>query len=212
MKIFDSWLHKAGDDYMSILRSYNLASNYGLFRRMTGTEGREELFIYGSFDRHEWKLYEFRHKPTRTNKMPTQIAPHQPRLDWQMWFSALNKSPSTRDIYLNMLVFRLLSNSKSVLELLEYNPFPDEPPQYIKINKMIFAFTDYEDMKQEDKKGKWWRVVGKRKVYLSPVQKSQFSRIENIENYPVHALQRVKLSILYVSLIAIYILTGLLKK
>jgi len=118
MKLLDPATEKIADDSMSVLRSYNLAGSYGLFRRMTGVNGRGELSMYGSDDGHTWKIYEFYHKPTKTDKIPTFIAPHQPRLDWQMWFSALSNSPTNRDAYLQMMIFRLLHGSESVQALL----------------------------------------------------------------------------------------------
>lgn len=111
-------LDKLGENSQQILRTYNFASSYGLFRVMTGVEGRNELILYGSDDHDKWKAYEFHHKPTRTGKMPTFIAPHQPRLDWQMWFSALNPGISNRDVYLQIMVLKIFQRSESVLSLL----------------------------------------------------------------------------------------------
>jgi len=45
-----------------------LVNSYGLFRRMTGTDGRPEIIIEGS-DNIEgpWKDYEFLYKPGNVN-------------------------------------------------------------------------------------------------------------------------------------------------
>src|SRR5207247_1182218 len=67
------------------LRSIN---GYGLFRVMT-TE-RPEIVIEGSRDGVSWKEYEFRWKPGALTRRPRFSQPHMPRLDWQMWFAALN--------------------------------------------------------------------------------------------------------------------------
>lgn len=40
-------------------------------------------------DLSKWEEIEFRWKPGKATKRPLQVAPHQPRLDWQMWFAAL---------------------------------------------------------------------------------------------------------------------------
>ena len=127
----------------AIQSSFSLANGYGLFRTMTGVNGRYELTIYGSYDNKNWKIYEFLHKPTKLKNMPTFIAPHQPRLDWQLWFSALSPGLGQRDMYLQTLLFRLLHNSKSVLSLFKSNPFLESPPQYIKISSIIYKFTEY---------------------------------------------------------------------
>jgi hypothetical protein len=108
---------------------------------MTGVNGRYELLVYGSDDGEEWKVYEFMHKPTKLKSMPSFIAPHQPRLDWQMWFSALSPNLAPNNTYLYSFLFRILNGSKSVLSLLKHNPFPNAPPKYAKISKQIYQFT-----------------------------------------------------------------------
>ncbi len=63
------------------------ANGYGLFAVMT-TE-RHEIVVEGSNDGTDWRPYEFRWKPGDPLRPPSFVAPHQPRLDWQMWFAAL---------------------------------------------------------------------------------------------------------------------------
>jgi hypothetical protein len=53
------------------------------------TMTRPEIIVEGSDDGHSWKAYEFKHKPGEIHRRPDFVAPHQPRLDWQMWFAAL---------------------------------------------------------------------------------------------------------------------------
>jgi len=54
------------------------------------TTSRPEIVVQGSNDGKNWSTYEFKYKATDLNRMPPFIVPHQPRLDWQMWFAALN--------------------------------------------------------------------------------------------------------------------------
>ncbi len=70
--------------WVSPLRSFN---SYGLFAVMTPT--RPEIILEGSVDGKNWLPYEFKYKPGDLSRRPTQVAPFQPRLDWQMWFAAL---------------------------------------------------------------------------------------------------------------------------
>ena len=43
---------------------FHLTSSYGLFRRMTGVEGRPEVILEGSNDLNgPWAEYEFMYKP-----------------------------------------------------------------------------------------------------------------------------------------------------
>ncbi|MGB3022856.1 MAG: lipase maturation factor family protein, partial [Methyloceanibacter sp.] len=70
------------------IRPLNIVSAYGLFSIMTTK--RHEIVIEGSHDGIEWREYEFRYKPGDLSRAPPWNIPHQPRLDWQMWFAALD--------------------------------------------------------------------------------------------------------------------------
>jgi hypothetical protein len=127
------------------LRSFN---GYGLFRVMT-TE-RPEIIVEGSRDGVNWDAYEFRWKPGNLYRAPGFVAPHQPRLDWQMWFAALGDVRSN-PWFVNFLV-RLLQGSPDVLALLEKNPFPGEPPRYIRA-----VLYDYHFTRWSDHTAAWWK-------------------------------------------------------
>jgi hypothetical protein len=47
---------------------------------------------------------------------------------------------------------RVLEGSKPVLDLLEKNPFPDRPPNYLRSLLYEYCLSD----KQSKKEGKWW--------------------------------------------------------
>ncbi|EDO46305.1 predicted protein, partial [Nematostella vectensis] len=67
-----------------------LVNAYGLFRRMTGVGGRPEVVVEGSHSLEgPWTEYKFLYKPGDVNRPLPVVAPHQPRVDWQMWFAAL---------------------------------------------------------------------------------------------------------------------------
>lgn len=159
-------LRGTADSSQALLRSYHLSSGYGLFRRITGVNGKYELIVYGSDDNENWKVYDFLYKPTKLKTMPPVAGFHMPRLDWQMWFSALNPSLTSRDSYLHMFVYRLLHNSASVMSLIKSNSFSDSPPQSIKISMIVYEFT--KESSSED----WWMTVGSKKSYLKPGTKS----------------------------------------
>ena len=72
----------------------HLVSGYGLFAVMT--TNRREIVIEGSYDGVEWREYEFRYKPGDVMRAPLWNIPHQPRLDWQMWFAALDNPQRLR--------------------------------------------------------------------------------------------------------------------
>lgn len=147
--------------YSESIRPFMLANSYGLFARMT-TE-RPELQIQASLDGTEWKDYSFKYKINHENHLALQVAPHQPRLDWQMWFAALRGKFPTQG-WMHNFVFRLLQQEKSVIQLMEANPF-DQKPRFIRI-----LLYHYEYLRPSDKEAKdrfWTRKL--KGVYLAPV-------------------------------------------
>ncbi len=128
-------------------RSFN---RYGLFMVMT-TE-RPEIVIEGSNDGADWRPYAFRWKPGDVALRPRFVAPHQPRLDWQMWFAALG-SPEENP-WLTEFLDRLLEGSPAVAGLLASNPFPDHPPRYVRATLFDYRFTGAAERRRS---GAWWR-------------------------------------------------------
>src|SRR5262249_42415753 len=63
---------------------FRTVNSYGLFASMTTF--RHEIVLQGSDDGETWRDYEFSWKPGDVMRRPGFVAPHQPRLDWQMWF------------------------------------------------------------------------------------------------------------------------------
>ncbi len=139
----------------SLPRVYDLASplrivnSYGLFAIMT-TE-RSEIIVEGSADGLRWLPYEFRYKPGDLRRRPGFVAPHQPRLDWQMWFASL--SDYRREPWFLSFCRRLLMGSRPVLGLLGGNPFPTAPPRYIRAVVYDYHFTDAATRRAS---GAWW--------------------------------------------------------
>jgi predicted DCC family thiol-disulfide oxidoreductase YuxK len=126
----------------------HFVSGYGLFAVMTTQ--RDEIIIEGSADGTEWRQYEFRYKPGSLTRAPPWNIPHQPRLDWQMWFAALDDP--RRLPWFWYLLERLLENEPTVTALLETNPFPGEPPMYVRASFYDYRFTDRTAKDQ----GFWW--------------------------------------------------------
>ena len=132
----------------------HVTSPYGLFAVMTTK--RDEIVIEGSSDGVEWREYEFRYKPGDVARAPPWNIPHQPRLDWQMWFAALDDP--RRLFWFSRLLQRLLENEPTVTTLLEKNPFFDKPPLYVRAKFYEYTYADSE----EKTKGIWWdrRLLG----------------------------------------------------
>jgi len=129
------------------LRSFN---TYGLFAVMT--QERPELVIEGSNDGTDWREYELPFKPGRTDRRPAWVAPYQPRLDWQLWFAALDQPENNP--WVETVCERLLRGDRAVLGLFRTNPFPDRPPRYARVVRYRYEFTD---SKERARTGNWWR-------------------------------------------------------
>uniref|UniRef100_A0A672PYU7 Lipase maturation factor n=1 Tax=Sinocyclocheilus grahami TaxID=75366 RepID=A0A672PYU7_SINGR len=133
---------------------YQLANSYGLFRRMTGVGGRPEVVIEGSMDRNTWTEIEFMYKPGNMSTAPPVVAPHQPRLDWQMWFAALG--PHTQSPWFSSLLHRLLQGKQDVIRLIQTDesqyPFSKQPPAYLRAHRYKYWFS-------ESYPQRWWRRV-----------------------------------------------------
>ncbi len=132
------------------IRPFRSVNTYGLFADMT--ESRPEIVVEGSNDQITWKAYEFRWKPGELTDAPKWVAPHQPRLDWQMWFAALQGNYQNTYWFPSFMV-ALLQNRPEVLQLLAENPFPDRPPRYVRATLYDYHFTDIKTKRSE---GTWW--------------------------------------------------------
>ena len=148
------------------VEAFRIVNGYGLFRVMT--KDRAEIVIEGSADGIDWLPYEFKWKPGDVKCAPGWCAPHQPRLDWQMWFAALG-TPQ-QNPWFGGLTIRLLQGSADVNRLLAHNPFPDKPPRYIRAGFYRYRFTTTEEHRRS---GAWWKrqELGE---YLPTVSLDQF--------------------------------------
>ena len=90
-----------------------IVNSYGLFAVMTTS--RPEIIIEGSGDGQLWREYAFRYKPGPLSRAPGWNIPHQPRLDWQLWFAALGTASENR--WFESLLQRLLEGSPQVIAL-----------------------------------------------------------------------------------------------
>jgi predicted DCC family thiol-disulfide oxidoreductase YuxK len=130
--------------------SFRIVNGYGLFRVMT--KDRKEIVIEGSADGIDWKPYEFKWKPGDVMRAPGWCAPHQPRLDWQMWFAAL--SSYRQNSWFVQTVIALLHGKPKVAALFERNPFPETTPRYVRATLYRYRFTTAEEHRQT---GAWWK-------------------------------------------------------
>lgn len=154
----------------------HLVNTYGAF----GSIDREryELVFEGTSESTplmvaEWREYEFKAKPTDPMRRPVFITPYHYRLDWAAWFP-WSKVPG-RNEWLPHFLWKLLHNDPGTLSLLAHNPFPEEPPKWLRVRIYRYRFAP-----QDDADGVWWtrEYVGDhiRPVSIESAQLQQIMR------------------------------------
>ncbi|MCH8242266.1 MAG: lipase maturation factor family protein, partial [Planctomycetes bacterium] len=142
-------LPKSVQRWLAPIRPFRSFNSYGLFRTMTTS--RPEIVLEGSDDGRNWLAYEFHWKPGDLMRRPRFVQPHQPRLDWQMWFAALGNVQ--RNHWVVSLMQRLLEGSPEVLAFFEKNPFPEMAPLYVRAVLYDYHFSDPQTRSET---GAWW--------------------------------------------------------
>jgi predicted DCC family thiol-disulfide oxidoreductase YuxK len=129
---------------MSFIAPFQIVNSYGLFAVMT--TARPEIVFEASRDGTTWKEYSFPYKPGDVRRSLPVIAPFQPRLDWQLWFAALDGN-FREDRWTVNLAARLLEGEPAVLRLLEKQPFASRP-KYVRAQLYDYWFTTPAERKK----------------------------------------------------------------
>ena len=150
----------------TVYNRFHLVGTYGAFGSITRpryeviVEGTDEAVLTPST---KWREYEFRGKPGAPGRMAPQIAPYHLRLDWLMWFAAM--SSYERHPWFLHFVAKLLEGDRDTLGLLKSNPFPNEPPRYVRARLFEYQFTSSAERSSS---GEWWKRQFVR-AYFPPV-------------------------------------------
>lgn len=139
---------------------FEVVNRYGLFAHMT--KERPEIIIEGSQDGTTWEPYTFKYKAGALDRRPPWNAPHQPRLDWQLWFAALG--PREDSPWFDGLCIRLLQGTPEVLRLIEKAPFSGQPPRYLRATLYQYTFTTLREKRET---GRYFERTSP-EVYLAP--------------------------------------------
>jgi hypothetical protein len=148
----------------------DLVNTYGAFGSVD--RARYEVILEGTRDEvpnegSAWQEYELPCMPGDPRRRPCLITPYHHRLDWQMWFvgnDAARGEAIEQEPWLVHLVWQLLVGSPSPKALLERDPFPDQPPKWLRADIWHYAFTRSRD----EAGGAWWtrERVG---VFVRPI-------------------------------------------
>ena len=129
---------------------FRLANKYHLFAHIDPR--RIEAEIEWTADGQEWRPYQLHYKPGPVDRPPPIVAPHQPRLDFQLWFFTMGRDGSEHP-YFNTLVSRLCAQPESVRPWFTPASFPDRPPLIVRVAYVRYRMTDRAVLAQE---GRYW--------------------------------------------------------
>jgi hypothetical protein len=134
-------------DRLDLVNTYGAFGAVGKERFNVVFEGTDSFF---PDETANWKPYLYKGLPVELDRRPPQVAPYQLRLDWQMWFAAMG-SPNEYPWTLN-LVWKLLHNDPATLGLFASNPFPQQPPRYVRAVWYRYRFAP-----PGNGQGLWWK-------------------------------------------------------
>jgi hypothetical protein len=119
-----------------------LVNTYGAF----GTVGRErdQLVFEGTTDETitpdtKWRAYQWKCQPSDPARRPCWMSPYHYRLDWLLWFAAMG-APRDYPWAVN-LTWKLLEGDRTVLGLLDADPFGGAPPRHIRVDLYRYRFA-----------------------------------------------------------------------
>jgi hypothetical protein len=124
--------------------AWSTVNTYGAFGSVGDT--RYELVIEGTLSADpqapdaEWRAYELPCKPGDPARRPCVLGPYHRRLDWLIWFAAMNERPS--DPWLVHLVWKLLDGDTLIRGQL-HDPFGGTPPRWVRIQRYIYKLQPY---------------------------------------------------------------------
>jgi hypothetical protein len=137
---------------------FRLANTYHLFQSITREriEPEFQTLAEGPVARAEtdddaWTAQHLEHKPGDVTRRPDFVAPHQPRVDFRLWFYGLafqRRAPA----YVVALTERLCEEPEAVQPLFRA-PLPPHPAA------VRLVFWQYQFTSGEEKRatGAWWR-------------------------------------------------------
>ncbi|HEY4057473.1 MAG TPA: lipase maturation factor family protein [Kofleriaceae bacterium] len=150
--------------HQAMNRSYDrldLVNTYGAFGSVGET--RHELVIEGTRDADPatatWKPYELPCKPGDLARRPCVLGPYHRRLDWLIWFAAMNEQP--RDPWVIHFVYKLLTGDATIRTQLASDPFDGAAPTFVRIRRFTYHL-------QPLSADTWW-TRDNEQLWLEPV-------------------------------------------
>ncbi len=134
----------------AVYAPFRLVNNYHLFAAITRERIEPELQTQEEGS-DAWVAHDFAHKPGDPRRAPHLVAPHQPRVDFLLWFYGLSYRRGTPN-YVNTLLERVCQEPEVVRGL-----FPGglpARPQAARMGFFRYHFTKRDELAAT---GAWWR-------------------------------------------------------
>jgi uncharacterized membrane protein YphA (DoxX/SURF4 family) len=139
-------------------RRFRAVNTYHLFQSITREriEPEFQTLAAGPVDERAaddgaWTAHHLRHKPGDPTRAPDFVAPHQPRVDFRLWFYGLafqRRAPG----YVTALLERLCAEPESVQALFR-GPLPPHPAAV----RLVFWQYQFTSRAEKRSTGAWWR-------------------------------------------------------
>jgi hypothetical protein len=140
----------------SFIAPYRIVNTYHLFGHIT----RERIEpTFETYDGSRWTSHDLHYKPGDPMRAPPFVAPHQPRVDFLLWFYGLSYERGTPR-YVQSLVTRLCTDPSAVSSLF-VDPLPDRP----RAARVVFYRYHFTTREERRTTGAWWtreRLEGER--------------------------------------------------
>lgn len=146
----------------AVAAPWRLVNTYHLFGHITRERIEPQLEVESD---GSWRRLAFRHKPGDPRRAPDLVAPHQPRVDFQLWFYGLSFQTGT-PAYVAALIDRLCRDPGAVQALFG-TPLPARPTAV----RIAFERYRFSDWGSQEATGAWWTtspVAETRPVRCSP--------------------------------------------
>ncbi len=132
------WLEKTAR-VRALYAPFRIINTYHLFSHITRERIEPEL---QTFDGSEWSARDLRYKPGDPSRAAPVVAPHQPRVDFQLWFYGLSYRHGTPRWVANLLE-KLCRDPAAVAPL--FRAPPPAKPRAVRI-----AFWEYHFSTEKD--------------------------------------------------------------
>jgi hypothetical protein len=135
------------------VETLRIVNTYHLFAAITRERIEPELQTLAAGDEADeaaWTPHDLRHKPGAPTRAPDFVAPHQPRLDFQLWFHGLAFRRG-QPPYLHMLLERMCEDAGAV------RPFFREPlPAHPRAVRIVYWQYHFATSAERRATGAWW--------------------------------------------------------